>query len=142
MDMTHAEFAEQVSGLNAFLQSQPWFDFDVGDFSPNEVTITGGLSTHGDWEPDVVIRFEGIFYVSLLMVWKTETSYPVVVLLDGEKARLVNIALQVEAGHNLVRFQPEGYEGSGFGCLVIARSMTWHARSMDGTHPAGSSRGV
>jgi hypothetical protein len=121
------EIAEEVRQLDAFIRGHPWFDFDLSECSPYHVTLTGGLDTTGGAQPAVEVRFKGIFYVSLLTTWRSDTSRPVAVLLGGDEARRANMALRVEVGHHLVRFRPEGYADGDLHCLVVARSMTWQA---------------
>lgn len=121
--MTGEELNRVLADINAHIRAKPWFDFDVVECSAIRVVVQGGLSSSAPI-PDIEIRFDGIFCVSLVMAWKTDTKLPVLTVLDGDEAIRFNSAYRVEVGHHLFKFQLEDNPAE-FGCVIAAESVSW-----------------
>lgn len=74
--------------------------------------------------PDIEIRFKDIFFISLPMVWKTNTMGTVMSVLQGEEERIINEKFQVEYLHYIFKFCPEDYP-SNFACLVASKEISY-----------------
>lgn len=128
--MNRREIESQIESFNAYVMSKPWFDFDLIACSPYEVLLHGGLDL--TVSPEVEINFGEIFFVSLLMTWKTDTRSPALAILDGEDAFHVNARFQVEEGFYLFKFRPEYYSNE-FGCLISAKTVSWQLAAPETT---------
>jgi uracil DNA glycosylase len=70
----------------------------------------------------IEITFESIFFSILVMTWRTDTSRPVVTLLQGEEARTINEIYEVEQHHHLFACHPEGLSVR---CIIAAKAVSW-----------------
>jgi hypothetical protein len=109
-----------VDNINQHVCQQPWCDFEVKEYRGTKLVVTGSLDVSAAHMFEV--WFEGVFFVSMPMEWKTDTSRPPLALLVGEDAAAVNRRFCVERGHHIFRFTPEDYPDD-FGCLVGAREI-------------------
>lgn len=121
--MSEIDLTAMIKLINQFIQGKAWFDFDVTEFSPFRVTVSGGLDLSSG-EADVEISFEDVFCVSTLMSWRSDTSKAVLRVLDGERERAVIERFQVEEGYQSFEFVAERYPDS-FGCLIVAKRISW-----------------
>ncbi|WCT56196.1 hypothetical protein PQ456_01315 [Paenibacillus kyungheensis] len=110
-----------VKDINSKLKNNLWFDFEVVKYEKNEVIIGGGKSL--SYPHEIEIQFTDVFFISLPMEWQTDTSKDVLVILEGEEAYNINTQFQVEQGHYIFKFIPEGYSEE-FGCLIGAKNIT------------------
>jgi len=116
-----AEQAKRVvDEINAYLTSKPWLDFEVMEYRGYRLVIMGSLDT--STAHDVEIWFEPVFFVSLPIEWKTDTSSPPLSLVTGDKAIEVNRRFMVEHGNHLFGFSPEDYPDD-FKCLISAQAI-------------------
>ncbi len=118
--MNREEAKRRVSDINSHLQQMPWQDFEVMEYQGDTMILMGSIDTSSSH--DIEIRFDGVFFVSLPMEWKTDTSIPPLSLLQGDDATVLNRRYQVEQGHHIFRFAAEDFP-EDFGCLVCAREV-------------------
>ena len=120
--MNQTSLQEVVEEINAFLQKQLWYDFEVIRYQDQKLTINGGIdpSSHHNME----IYFEDVFFLSLPIEWKTDTTKTAFSLVAGSNAVELNKRFQVEMGYHIFRFTPEYYP-EDFGCLVGARKVSY-----------------
>jgi len=119
--MTLDEANIVVREICDFIQQESWFDFTVKQYIDNELTIQGGLSLT---YPDIEIKFKDVFFTSLPMEWKSETSVVVLSVLEGEDERVISEKFQVEYLHYIFKFTPEDYPNN-FGCLIAAKLISY-----------------
>ncbi len=119
--MNEEEAKRAVDEINAYLQRQPWCDFEVMEYQGDTLIIMGSLDTSAPH--DIEIRFKDISFLSLPKEWRTDTAAPPLALLQGEDAFRWNVRFQVEQGHHIFAFTPE-YFPEGFYCLVGAREIS------------------
>jgi hypothetical protein len=120
--MNEQQVKQAVDEINAYLQRQPWCDFEVMEYQGDTLIIMGSLDTTAPH--DVEVQFKGISFLSLPMEWKTDTAAPPLAVVQGEDACRLNGRFQVEQGHHLFGFRPEGYP-EGFSCLICAREISY-----------------
>ncbi|TCS94870.1 hypothetical protein [Hazenella coriacea] len=124
LDLEKTRFV--VEEINNYLKGELWFDFCVGKYVADELTVYGGLSFS---YPDIEIKFKGVFLISLPMLWKTATETiengTVLTLIDDETAGKINRKFQVEVGYHLFKFTPEDYP-SDFGCFISAQEISFN----------------
>ncbi|MFC5702317.1 hypothetical protein ACFPVX_13525 [Cohnella faecalis] len=120
------ETKKVVEDINTFIGSQLWLDFEVLQYDKQKLTIIGSIDISN--MHDIEIVFEDIFFVSLPIEWKTDTSRPVLSILEGEKAKILNKKFQVEQGHSIFAFAPEDYPDD-FGCYVCAKKIAFNLTS-------------
>jgi len=125
--MTQTEAFNQVAMFNAFVGKKLWLDVDVVECSPESVVLHGGIDLSVG--PDVEIRFDTIFFVSLLMTWRTDTSSPILKILTGEDACRINRQYRIEQGRHLFAFLPEDFDEAR--CLIAAGSFCWRVIETD-----------
>lgn len=120
--MNKTDSQSVVEDINIFLQKELWFDFEVIRYHDRKLTIIGSIdpSSHHAIE----IYFEDIFFVSLPMEWKTDTTKTILSILEGNDAIKLNKRFQVEIGYHIFRFAPEDYP-EDFGCLIAAREISY-----------------
>jgi hypothetical protein len=120
--MSKADSQSIVEEINIFLQKELWFDFEVICYQDRKLTIIGSIdpSSHHNIE----IYFEDIFFVSLPVEWKTDTTKTILSILAGDNAIELNKRFQVEIGYHIFRFAPEDYP-EDFGCLIGARKISY-----------------
>jgi hypothetical protein len=94
----------------------------VAEFAGYRLTLHGSIAPSS--APDFVITFDRVFFMSLPLEWKTDTSREVVGVLTGASAEEVNLRFRVEQGNTLFSFRPENYPDD-FRCLIGARSVSW-----------------
>lgn len=109
-----------TSEINALLVPLPWIDFELEELLGYRLVVMGGIDTSAP--PDIEIWFEGVAMISMPAEWRTDTSAPPLLLLDGEEARRLNALFGVERGHHLFAFRPED-KPSSLRCVVAARSL-------------------
>lgn len=107
--------------INQMLQRRPWLDFEVAEYRGGELLVVGSMDTTAPH--DVEIRFKDVFFVSLPIEWKTDTTKPPLALVMGEEAIRLNLRFQVVRGHHIFRFTPEDYTVD-FSCLVCAKEIS------------------
>ena len=120
--MNQSEALSQAAIFNDLVREKLWLDVDLAECSPQAVVLLCGIDL--SMGPDIEIKFDMIFFVSLLMTWKTDTSFPVLQVLTGEDAVLVNKQYRVEQGYHLFTFQPEDL-ASGVRCMIAAQAFSW-----------------
>lgn len=119
--MNSDEVKVVVDEINDFIKQEQWFDFSVKQYIDNELTLVGGLSLT---YPDIQIKFNDIFLISLPMEWKTDTDGFVLTILEGEDERIVNEKYQVEYLYYIFKFTPESFPDN-FGCLIAAKEVSY-----------------
>jgi hypothetical protein len=117
--MEATEALAVIGRVNAFVQSQPWMDFDVVEYRHARLVVRGALSA--SYSPDIEIEFRDVFFMSLPMTWRTDTSTPSLSLVEGDEARELNLRFQVEQGYHIFRFVAEG--DPDMPCHVCAASI-------------------
>lgn len=120
--MTETEVLEQVTIFNHFASQKPWLDVDIAEFSPHAAVLHCGIDL--SVEIDIEIRFDMVFFVSLLMTWKTDTTSSVLQLMTGEEAKQLNMKYRIEQGCHLFAFSPEDL-AADTRCLIAAKSFSW-----------------
>lgn len=120
--MTQSEALSQVATFNDLVRDKLWLDVDLAECSPQAVVLHCGIDLSVG--PDIEIRFDTVFFVSMLMTWKTDTSSSVLQVLTGEEAWRINGQYRIEQGYHLFTFQPEDL-ANGVRCLVAAKSFSW-----------------
>ncbi|MDQ0271329.1 hypothetical protein [Cytobacillus purgationiresistens] len=111
-----------VQEINDFIKSGLWFDFEIKQYLDGELSLHGGLSLS---YPDIEIKFKDIFFVSLPMMWKTDTKETILNILEGEAEREISEKFQVEYLHYIFKFTPEDYP-SNFGCIIAAKEISYN----------------
>ncbi|MBW7473868.1 hypothetical protein K0T92_03815 [Paenibacillus oenotherae] len=111
-----------VQEINDFISSGLWFDFEIKKYFDGELSLYGGLSLS---HPDIEIKFKDIFFISLPMIWKTDTKETILNVLEGEDEKETSEKFQVEYLHYIFKFTPEDYP-SDFGCLIAAKEISYN----------------
>ncbi|MCM3290012.1 hypothetical protein M3661_07715 [Paenibacillus sp. MER 180] len=119
--MDLAEVGRVVREINDYIKRGLWFDFEIKQYQDGEISLYGGLSLS---YPDVEIKFKEVFFVSLPMMWKTDTKDTILTVLEGEAEREISEKFQVEYLHYIFKFTPEDYP-SNFGCLIAAKEISY-----------------
>jgi hypothetical protein len=112
----------RVNEINAFIQQNLWLDFEVIEYKKSRLTIFGSIDV--SVQHDIEIHFDDIFFVSLPMEWKTDTSNIVLTMLEGESAVSLNKKFQVEQDYHIFKFIPEDYL-EDFGCYIAAKNISY-----------------
>jgi hypothetical protein len=126
--MTQSDILTQVALFNNLVKQKPWLDIDLVECSPRSVILDCGIDLSVG--PDLVVKFDTVFFASLLMTWKTDTTSPVLQVLTGEDEVRVNQQYRVERGYYLFAFQPEDL-AEGVCCIIAAQQFSWQVL----THP-------
>jgi hypothetical protein len=109
-----------VNTVSNRIQQEPWFDFEVIKYNKNELVIGGGKSL--SYPHELEILFKDVFFVSMPVEWRTDTSKNIFTILEGDEKYNVNKRFQVEQGYFIFKFFPEDYPND-FGCLICAKSV-------------------
>ncbi|MGB3259914.1 hypothetical protein [Paenisporosarcina sp.] len=111
-----------VKEIDTIIRKELWYEFIVDQYTAtNKLILNGGFSTS---YPDIEIIFEDIFFISLPIMWKSDTKKVVLTLLEGEEFRKMNIKFGVEIGYHIFKFTPN-YYSSNFGCLIGAKKISF-----------------
>ncbi|WP_042473857.1 hypothetical protein [Bacillus ndiopicus] len=110
-----------VQEINDFIKNNMWFDFEIKQYTDYELCIHSGVSLS---YPDIEIKFKGVFFISLPMIWKTDTTETILNILEGEAEKEISEKFQVEYFHYIFKFNPEDYP-SNFGCLIAAKEISY-----------------
>jgi hypothetical protein len=126
--MDQNEITKIVEEINYYLKQNNWMDFEISCFKNNSLTVNGGLSL--SYPPEIIIHFKQVYFLSLPTEWNTDTSIErIFSIVGGEEARSLNLKFQVEQGHHIFKFIPEGF-AEGFGCLVCALSVSYELKKI------------
>lgn len=117
-----------VDEINSFIMQNLWMDFEVMQYVGNEVIIMGSIDISNPH--DIEISFRDVFFISVLMEWKTDTSKKILEIVDGEQAVNINRKFHVEQGYHIFKFVPEDYD-SNFGCFIAAKEINYSLRKRD-----------
>jgi len=71
--MTQCEALNQANIFNDLFKEKPWLDIDLVECSPQSVILHCGIDL--SIGPDIELRFNTIFLASMLMTWKTNSSF-------------------------------------------------------------------
>ncbi|RKI52999.1 hypothetical protein D7X55_31780 [Corallococcus sp. AB049A] len=118
--MSQADLVAVVNRIDSRIRSHPWMDFEIWEYVGGNLIVAGFIDT--TVEPDLFIKFDGVFLLSLPAEWNTDTSKRVFQMLEGEEARQWNLRFKVEIGNTLFSFAPEHYSPD-FKCVVAAKSV-------------------
>jgi hypothetical protein len=119
--MNKEEVKLKVEKVNEFIKNGLWFDFEIKQYTNDELTLYGGLSLS---YPDIEIKFKNIFFLSLPMMWKTDTQKTILSVLEGHDEKKICEMFQVEYLHYIFKFTPEDYPPK-FGCLIAAKEISY-----------------
>ena len=120
--MNKVNIIKEIDNINKFLQSELWFDFEVKEYTKNRLCIIGSIDP--TYPPNIKIHFKDIFFLSLPIEWKTDTSKKILSLVEGEDAININKQFQVEQGYYLFQFKAEYYPDD-FKCLIGAKEISY-----------------
>ena len=120
--MTQSETISQVAIFNDFVSKKPWLDVDLIECSQQVAVLHCGIDL--SLGPDLEVRFNTVFFASLLMAWKTDTTLPILQILTGDEAFRINGQYRIEQGYHLFAFQPEDLT-EGVRCIIAAQNFTW-----------------
>ena len=112
-----------VNEINDYIKKQLWLDFEVLSYENCTLSIIGNIDISS--EHDIKITFNDVSFISMPFEWKTNTSIEAFFLVTGEEAVTLNRKFQVERGHYVFKFIPEGFTGD-FGCYLAAKSISYH----------------
>lgn len=124
--MEISEIKKNVESINTFIGNQLWLDFEVLHYDKQKLTIIGSIDISN--AHDIEIVFEDVFFVSLPIEWKTDTSEQSLSIIEGETEIILNKKLQVEQGYSIFAFVPEDYP-EDFACYVCAKRITFNLTS-------------
>lgn len=114
------ELQSTVNKINDFLQKSLWFDFEIMSYSGNDLKIMASIDISD--EHNIEIFFYDVFFISLPMEWKTDTSEPPMSVVTGEESYPLIKQFQLEEGYTIFKFTPE-YLPEDSGCYIAARSI-------------------
>lgn len=105
--MTEAEILYSITSfLNALTDANAlWVDFDVVQINPWSAQLSANTQLSQD--PNFLVHFGPIFFVSLPMNWTSDLSFPVCELVTGEEAHQLNLLYEVTEGFHWFRFRDE-----------------------------------
>lgn len=99
---------EKVEKINSIISQESWMDMEVLSVKGGNLVIGGSIDfTYGH---SLEIIFEDIFYLSINMEWKVDTSKPTLFVADREEAMEVNKAFRVEQGNLIFKLKAEDVE--------------------------------
>jgi len=114
-----------VSDIDAQVRKNPWMDFEVTNYDRQMLSVIGNISPSYPGQPgQIEINFKDVYFVSLPIAWKTDTSKQVISLVDGPEQFAINKLFRVEQGYLIFKFMPEDYQ-EGFGCLIGAKEISY-----------------
>lgn len=108
-----------VEEIDRVLRGYPWLDCEVHALLQGRLLIVGGVDLHGP-PPDVLLHFEDVVFMSVRSEWTTDTSRPVLSLLDGDEEAALRLAFHLGGEHTIFEMWPEDLEGR---CRIAARSV-------------------
>lgn len=119
------DIREKAIEIDTAIRKNPWMDFEVEKYDHQELIVAGNLSPSYPNRPGrIEILFKDVFFISLPISWKTDTSEQVFSVMDGEDAISINKFFRVEQGYQLFKFKSEDHEES-FGCLICAKKISY-----------------
>ena len=74
--------------------------------------------------PNIEIILEDVFFISAPLSWQTDTSRPVISLLDSD-AKQINERFKVEQGYYIIQWMPEDYP-KGATCLFGVKALAFN----------------
>ncbi len=102
------ETKEIVQKINAIISKESWLDMEVLEIKGGSLIIIG--STDFTYGHSLEIIFEDVFHISINSEWKTNTSKPVLHLVDIKEGLTINQKYQIEQGNILFKILPEDLE--------------------------------
>ena len=131
--MERENVQQVVDQINAYLQTHLWFDFEVMEYVGYRYVVMGGIDP--SVPPDLEIYFDRVAFVSMPIEWMTDTSKPPLTLVTGDALRHLNRKFQVQEGHQIFKFSPEGFPDD-FGCYVCAQEISFKIMTGEGSEVA------
>lgn len=123
VNMETIEVKKIIAEITDHICKQLWMDFEITQYSKNKLIVAGIIDPSSPIH-NIEICFEYVFFISLPLEWKTDTSSCILELLEGENAYLINRQFQVEQGYHIFKFTPEDYPNT-FGCLIGAKRIAY-----------------
>jgi len=102
------ELIEIVEQINTILSKENWLDMEVLGMKGGSLTIIG--STDFTYSHSLEIKFEDVFYMSINMEWKADTSKPFLYLVDSSERIDINQKYRIEQGNTLFKILSEDLE--------------------------------
>lgn len=96
-----------IEQLNSIISKENWLDMEVQNLSGGVLVVAG--STDFTYGHSLEIEFHDVFYMSLNMEWKTDTSKPVFHNLDYNESLSLNSKFQIEKGFSIVKIIAEDF---------------------------------
>lgn len=119
------DIREKAIEIDTAIRKNPWMDFEVIKYDNQELIVAGNLSPSYPNRPgQIEIIFNDVFFISLPISWKTDTSAQVFSIVDGDDAISINKFFRVEQGYQIFKFKPE-YHEEDFGCLIGAKKIAY-----------------
>lgn len=102
------ELKETVEQINRILSNESWLDMEVLEMKGGSLVIIG--STDFTYGHSLEIKFAEVFHMSVNTEWKTDTSKPVLYLVDNGESVEINQKYQIEQGNILFKILSEDIE--------------------------------
>ena len=118
---------EKIDKINNFIANMSWCDFEVHSLHKGCLSIVGSIDL--SYFHNIEICFHGFFFVSSVFDWKSDTSKPVLSLMEGELAERINLQYHVEIGNHVFKFITE-YDDSETNCVIVARDITYNTQTV------------
>lgn len=99
------EIKEKVQIIDALIRKNAWFDMGVFSFDGINLNIKGSIDLFSYYELEII--FLNCFHISTNMNWSTDTSIPVLVVVEGDEMIRFNVKHNVEIGYTLFKIIPE-----------------------------------
>jgi len=118
------ELKQTVEEINALIQTQLWFDFEVMTLG-YDLKVAGGLDLfyNAPDDYDLLITFSNVFYISSLMSWRTDTSKNCIRVLEGEEFSAMNKKHQITQGNYVFAISAEDYEDGLY--YIVAENISY-----------------
>lgn len=96
------ELEVKLEGINQFLKTKPWMDFELISLVKGNLKIIG--STDFSYFQEIEILFNEVFYLQCPDKWKSDTSMDILIVPPIEEQRNINISYEIEQGYSLIKF--------------------------------------
>lgn len=99
------KIAEKIQQINSIISKELWFDMEILIRKGGNLSIVGSIDFTYGYSLEII--FLDVFHMSINTEWRTDTSKPVLEVVNGEEAWNVNGKYRIEQGNTLFKIQSE-----------------------------------
>lgn len=121
------QIKREIEKVNNYLRKCSWMDFTLAQANPGKIELYGAVDqSYNNYIDNYEIRidFEQPYYLSSIFNWNTDTTKPVLELINDDSE--LNLRYKIEKGHYIFRIYSDEFDNSpiyivakGISCKIL-----------------------